>query len=235
MNDDKNITIYIDGKECIAKASETIIQAATRAGVYIPSLCYYDGIKPTGACRICTVNVNGRPVTACTTKVADGMIIENDIPELNEMRKTIIELLIVEGNHYCMFCEKSGNCDLQALAYRFKILAPRFNYEFPDRQLEATKSKLLIDRNRCVLCKRCVQEVLTDEGKQLFALSKRGNQTQVNIEETLIDEITDDVAEKAMSMCPVGAIIKKQKGYSTPIGERKYDKAPIGSKVEAKV
>ena len=83
------------------------------------------GLEPFGSCRVCTVKANGRPCSACTQPVAEGMVVENDTPELREHRKMLIEMLFVDGNHFCMFCEKSGNCELQALAYRFGITAPK--------------------------------------------------------------------------------------------------------------
>ncbi|MBD3391809.1 MAG: 2Fe-2S iron-sulfur cluster binding domain-containing protein [Chitinivibrionales bacterium] len=224
----ETVRISIDAKEYATEKGRTILEAARDNGVYIPTLCYFDGIAPTGTCRVCTVNVNGRPMAACTTPVAEGMTIENDTPELNEMRKTIIELLFVEGNHFCPSCEKSGTCDLQALAYRFKLMAPRFEYEFSQRDLDATPPKLIIERNRCILCKRCVKAIFADDGKALFAVSNRGNRAMINIDDKLAKTMSDELAEKAMNICPVGAIIKKGKGFSTPIGKRKYDTKPIG-------
>ncbi len=228
------VKFTIDGKECTGRKGQTIVQAAKDNGVYIPVLCYFEGLSPTGTCRICTVKVNGRPMAACTTPVAEGMTIENDIPELNEMRKTIVEMLFVEGNHFCPSCEKSGNCDLQALAYRYQMMAPRFEYEFSKRELDATPPKLIIERNRCILCKRCVKGIFTDDGKALFAFSNRGNKAVINIDDTLAKEMTEELAQKAMDICPVGAIIRKGKGFDTPIGKRKYDTQPIGSDVSAK-
>lgn len=227
------ITIKIDGKDVMAKAGQTILEAAKENGVYIPSLCQFDGIPPTGTCRICTVNVNGKPMAACTTRVAEGMDIENNSAELEDMRKTSVELLFVEGNHFCPSCEKSGSCDLQALAYRYQMMAPRFEFEFSKRELDASSPKLMIERNRCILCKRCVKGIRTASGKALFAFSKRGNKATINIDSTLAGEITDELAQKAMDMCPVGAILRKEKGFDVPIGQRKYDKKPIGSDIEA--
>ncbi|MBD3243116.1 MAG: 2Fe-2S iron-sulfur cluster binding domain-containing protein [Chitinivibrionales bacterium] len=228
------VKFTIDGKECTGRKGQTIVQAAKDNGVYIPVLCFFDGISPTGTCRVCTVKVNGRPMAACTTPVAEGLTIENETPELNEMRKTIIEMLFVEGNHFCPACEKSGSCDLQALAYRFQMMAPRFEYEFSKRELDATPPKLLIERNRCILCKRCVKGIFTKDGKALFAFSNRGNKAVINIDDTLAQEMTEELAQQAMDICPVGAIIRKGKGFDTPIGKRKYDTQPIGSDVSAK-
>lgn len=229
----ETIKFTIDGKECTGRPGQTIVEAARDNGVYIPVLCWLDGIAPTGTCRICTVNIGGRPMAACTTPVTDGMVIENDTPELTDMRKTIVELLFVEGNHFCPSCEKSGNCELQALAYRYRMMAPRFEYEFSRREIDATPPKLLIERNRCILCKRCVKGIFTDDGKALFAVSNRGCKAEINIDDTLAETMSDELAQKAMDICPVGAIIRKGKGFDTPIGKRKYDTQPIGSDIAA--
>lgn len=83
-----------------------MIEAARENGIYIPTLCNYPGIKPKGSCRVCSVKINGRMMTACTTPVTDGMVIENHTPEIDALRKAILELFFVEGNHFCPSCEK---------------------------------------------------------------------------------------------------------------------------------
>jgi [NiFe] hydrogenase diaphorase moiety small subunit len=88
-----------------------------------------------------------------------GMIVETDSERAGRPPRLLVEMLFVEGNHFCMFCEKSGNCELQALAYRFGITAPRFPYLFPEREVDASHPDILIDRNRCILCGRCVRAV----------------------------------------------------------------------------
>ena len=102
------VRFTIDGTECMAAKSQYIVEAAKENGIYIPTLCNYPGVKHKGGCRICTVRVNGRLMTACTTPVAEGMNIENAVKDIMELRKSIVELLMVEGNHFCPACEKSG-------------------------------------------------------------------------------------------------------------------------------
>ena len=130
------VKIIIDGKAVQAQAGQTILEAASDAGIYIPHLCYHKDLTPGGHCRVCTVKVNGKPINACTMIVGQGMVVESDTEELNEMRKNIIEMLFVEGNHICPACEKSGNCELQALAYRFQMLVPGYPYLFPKKELD---------------------------------------------------------------------------------------------------
>jgi [NiFe] hydrogenase diaphorase moiety small subunit len=163
------------------------------------------------------------------------MIVENDTEEVCELRRHLIEMLFVEGNHYCMFCEKSGNCELQAVAYRLGMTAPRFPYQFPERDVDASHPDILIDHNRCILCARCVRASRDLDGKHVFGFVGRGphKRVAVNAEARLAD--TDvNVTDRAISLCPVGAILRKRVGYTIPVGKRLYDHEPIGSDIERK-
>jgi len=133
------IKFTLDGKEITGQPGQTILKAAETAGVYIPRLCAYKDLIPRGSCRVCSVRVNGRIQAACVQTISDGMVVENDTAELREFRRAIVDMLFVEGNHYCMFCEKSGLCELQALAYRFGITAPQFPLLNPDRAIEGVR------------------------------------------------------------------------------------------------
>ncbi|MDY7011352.1 MAG: 2Fe-2S iron-sulfur cluster-binding protein, partial [Planctomycetota bacterium] len=132
------ITFTIDGVEVQGEPGQTILEAADAAGIYIPRLCSMNGLVPHGSCRVCMVTVNGKPQSACTYPIAQGILVDNDTEKLRQYRKAMIDMLFVEGNHFCMFCEKSGNCELQALAYRFGITAPQYPYMFPDREVDAS-------------------------------------------------------------------------------------------------
>jgi len=235
MKNDK-ISIIIDGTEIEAEQGQTILEAADNAGIYIPRLCYHEDLVPAGHCRICTVNVNGKPTNACNMIAADGMVIENDTDELNEERRHIIEMLFVEGNHFCPFCESSGNCELQALAYRFGMLTPTYPYLYKDVEVDASHPDVFIDRNRCVLCGRCVRASRDIDGKSVFGFVDRGINKKIAINaQHSLSETQLDAADKAASICPTGCIVVKRVGYSDPFGTRKYDHEPIGSEIEKKV
>lgn len=229
----EKIKFTIDGKECFATEGQTIIDAAADNGVYIPSLCHVRDVNPAGSCRICTVKVNGRNMTACTTPIAAGMEVVVDNPELNDMRSAIVEVLFAEGNHFCPACEKSGSCELQALGYKFQMMVPRFPYSFPKREVDASASNIYLDKNRCIMCKRCIRTVQVD-GKNVFAFKNRGVHLEINMDSELASKLSETEAQKAMDNCPVGAILKKGRGYIDPIGTRKYDKTPIGTEIESK-
>ncbi len=226
------IKFKIDGKEIVAELGQTIVEAAHANGVYIPTLCNFPGVPPKGGCRMCTIKINGRFMTSCTTPAADGMEIENNTDEINDLRKSIIELLFVSGNHFCPACEKSGNCELQALGYRYQMMVPKFPYSFPLKEVDASSPKIIKDQNRCVLCQRCMKTIKTEDGERYFAFSNRGDKLEVIMDPDLGEKMTDEIAQLAMDNCPVGSIIKKEVGFVEPIGTRKYDKEPIGTDID---
>ena len=234
-NMSEQIKFTIDGKQCTAERGANLVDAAKQNGIYIPTLCHLEGLKPAGACRICNVRVNGRHMTACTTVIMDGMVVENLVSDLEELRKMIIETLFVSGNHYCPACEKSGNCELQAMGYRYQMLAPRFPYEFEEKEVDAKADKFYIDRNRCILCKRCIRSVRSKDGKNIFAIKGRGHKAMINIDHALANKLSDEDAQAVMDICPVGSILRKERGFIDPIGKRKYDSKPIGSEIEQTV
>ena len=132
-----------------------------------------------------------------------------------------------------MFCERSGNCELQAMAYRFGISAPRYPFLFPSRAVDASHPDIMIDHNRCIRCARCVRASRDLDGKEVFGFVNRGphKELAVNAAARLVDT-TVDVTDQAMNVCPVGALLKKRTAYVVPIGRRKYDHTPIGSEIE---
>jgi len=232
---EKTITFTIDGVEVKGAPGQTIMEAADEAGIYIPRLCYEKDLTPHGSCRVCNIMVNGRPQSACTQPIADGIKVESETEANNTHRKNIVDMLFVEGNHFCMFCEKSGNCELQAVAYRLGICAPKYPFQFPKRDVDATHPDIFIDHNRCILCGRCVSASRDIDGKTVFEFVGRGTEKKVAVNsEANLGDTNMSLSDKAADVCPVGCIIKKRVGFSVPVGQRKYDAKPIGSDIEGK-
>lgn len=229
-----SFTFTVDGVEIEATEGQTIIQACDAAGVYIPRLCYHPDLPPAGHCRVCTCKIDGRIGSACTMPASHGMAVENDTPALNADRRVVIEMLFVEGNHFCPWCEKSGDCELQALGYRLGMAAPTLPYLWPRRDLDASHPDIFIDRDRCILCSRCIRASRLEDGKSVFGFEGRGIHMRLNVDARCLGETAITAADKAAKVCPVGCILIKRTSYETPYGERLFDKAPIGSDIEAR-
>ncbi|QRM20308.1 2Fe-2S iron-sulfur cluster binding domain-containing protein [Dechloromonas sp. TW-R-39-2] len=222
-------TFTIDGRVIPFEVGQTVMQAASQAGIYIPHLCYHPAFKPNGSCKLCTVKVNGRQSASCTLRAQSGMVVESDTEEINAERRMLTQMLFVEGNHFCPSCEKSGNCQLQATAYHLGMMSPHFDHFFPDRAVDASHPDILLDFNRCILCSLCVQASREVDKKQVFALSGRGIGTHliINARSGRLADTDFSLADKAAQVCPVGVILKKRTGFAVPIGQRTYDQQPI--------
>ena len=222
-------TFTIDGRDIPFTPGQTIIEAATAADVYIPHLCHNPEFKPHGSCKLCTVQVNGRNCSACTMPAAEGQQVLNNTKELNEARRSITQMLFVEGNHVCPGCEKTGNCQLQAVAYFVGMLDTHFPHFFPIRNVDASHPDVMLDLDRCILCELCVRASRDMDGKSVFGIAGRGMQSHlvVNADSGRLADTDIDVHDKAAQVCPVGAILVKRTAWQQPIGERIYDREDV--------
>lgn len=230
----ERFTITVDGVVIDATAGQSVIEACDAAGIYIPRLCHLPELPPVGHCRVCTCRIDGRALSACTTPAAKGMVVENDTPELKADRRALIEMLFAEGNHFCQFCEASGDCELQALAYLLDMVAPPFPHQWPHREVDASHPDIYIDHNRCILCSRCIRASRTLDGKSVFGFERRGIEMRITVAGGHLDESAIAAADKAVSACPVGCIVLKRTGYRVPYGKRRYDVEPIGADITAR-
>ena len=142
-----------------------------------------------------------------------------------------------EGNHLCPICEASGNCELQAMAYRLKITeANKFPYLHPVRSLDASHPDIALDTNRCIRCGRCIRASEELDGKGVFGYVGRGINRSVGVNGDNLAATNAEITDKAISpeICPVGCIIRKGVGFTTPIGEREFDRSVIGENIEGK-
>jgi [NiFe] hydrogenase diaphorase moiety small subunit len=157
--------------------------------------------------------------------------VASDTEELNGLRRTLVQMLFAEGNHFCPSCEASGNCVLQALGYDLGVLTAGFRHMFPVRPVDASHPDILLDLNRCVLCELCVRASNEVDHKGVFALSGRAidKHLVVNSESGELADTDIELTDKAMEVCPVGVIIRKRIGFAVPIGERRYDRRPISA------
>ena len=222
-------TFKLDGRNIPFEEGETVMDAALRAGEYIPHLCHNPDFPPHGSCRVCVVDVNGRHVSSCTLPAAENMDVDNSSEAIVNKRRTLLQMLFVEGNHTCPACEKSGACQLQAVAYNTGMMNPHFTHFFPKRSIDASHPDLVFYFNRCILCGLCVRVSQDVDKKSVFSISGRGLSTKMifNSPSGKAGDSELAITDKAVSVCPVGAILPKHLGYEVPIGERLYDTRPI--------
>jgi [NiFe] hydrogenase diaphorase moiety small subunit len=144
-------SILLDGLPVPFEEGQTIMDAAMAAEIFIPHLCHHPEFKPQGSCKLCTVKASGRYVSACTMPARDGMEVENNSPDLNDKRRTMLQMLFVEGNHFCPSCEKSGNCDAAGAGLRSTRCCRRISItSTPSRPVDASHPHVLLDFNRCI-------------------------------------------------------------------------------------
>lgn len=209
----QQISVRIDGELVNASAGQTILEAATANGKYIPTLCYLKGLSAVGACRVCLVEISGsnRVLPACTTPVQDGMSVTTSSPKLAQYRKIAVELLLAERNHVCAVCVSNGHCELQSMALQMGITNVRYAYNYPRLPVDLSHPRFVLDHNRCILCTRCVRACSELEGAHVWDMSARGIQSRI------ISELNQDWGTartctgcgKCVQACPTGALAQK--------------------------
>lgn len=233
-------SFQLDGAEVPFEPGDTLMQAAQRAGRYVPHLCWHEKLGQSGACRLCTVEITDakghvRRAAACTTRAAAGDRVANRTPERDADRRLLLQMLFVEGNHFCPSCEKSGDCLLQATAYEMGMHGPHFEEFYPHRPVDASHPTMWLDLNRCILCKLCVRASHEVDGKDVFAIGGHGIGAHliVNSPSGRLGDSAFAATDFAAGVCPVGAILPKRRGFVVPIGQRRFDQAPVSQQDEA--
>jgi len=207
------LTLTINGEQVSGKSDETLLEIAHQHGVAIPTLCHLDGLTDVGACRLCLVEIDGttKLSPACTTFPQEGMVVRTDTERLQKYRRMIIELLASEGNHQCAVCIVNNHCTLQNLAYEVQLTNVRFPYLYPRKELDATHPDFIIDRNRCVLCNRCVRVCHEVEGAHVWDNAGRGINCEIisDLNQPWGESASCTSCGKCVLVCPTGALIEK--------------------------
>ena len=206
------ISLTINGQQVKGKAGDTVLEVCQANGIDVPTLCHLDGLSDIGACRMCVVEIEKerRPVPACTYPAREGLVVRTDSEKLEKYRRQILELIFTEHNHFCMFCEASGDCELQNLAYRYQMDNVRYPYTFPALSVDAISNHLVIDHNRCILCGRCVRACSEVAASNTLSFSQRGWKTLVSADlEQPLGESSCRLCGACVQACPTGAIFSK--------------------------
>jgi predicted molibdopterin-dependent oxidoreductase YjgC len=204
------VTLTINGRQVTAPEGSTILEAARGAGITIPTLCHHPDLSNVGACRMCVVSVEGARglQTACTTPAVDGMVVETESEAARETRRFVLEMLLSDHPNECMTCEVNGDCELQDLAYEYEVAWPehagvRHHYPVdPD-----PNPFIVIDRNKCVLCGRCVRACAEVQNRDVWSFAHRGFSTKLvaGTDQLLLDARCESCGQ-CVAYCPVGAL-----------------------------
>lgn len=214
----KTIHLFINGKEIECVEGETLLWVALDHDIYIPNLCMMREMSdPYGACRLCYVEMESEewPVTACTIKVKEGMVVNTKGSKALRLARTAFELTLSNHPVDCAHCLKSGSCELQKIAKHLgiKLSTKKFKKFLRDRPIDETSSVLIYEPNKCVLCGRCVRYCQQKPDTGAIGFAYRGFQRWV----TTFDDQPIGLSEcgdriELAEICPVGAFVSKNKG-----------------------
>jgi len=253
MNAENLITI--NGRQLSFTRGETILEVARRNNIFIPTLCHLPGTTPTGACRICVVEVEGARalMASCTVPAAPKMVVHTQTPKVIEARRTVLELLLAAGNHNCSIraeepgtwtalqartaqydesnelCEVYGACKLQALAYRYQVRTGRLAGRPPAYPLENASPLILRDFSRCILCGRCVQACNEVQVNNAISHGFRGAKAKITaMGDASLDRSECVFCGECVQACPVGALVDQRSRYRIRPWEATHTRTTCG-------
>ncbi|MBU2464978.1 MAG: (2Fe-2S)-binding protein, partial [Bacteroidetes bacterium] len=207
-----NLTIEVNNNIITANQGDTILDALSQNGMTVPTLCHMKGLFPTGACRMCVVEVEGRRnlVTACSEPVLDGMKIKTHSARVIESRKTIVELLLSNHPDDCLYCERNGSCELQDLSEDLHIRERRISGQKNKYKLDVSSASIVRDPAKCILCGRCVRVCEEIEGVSAIEFVGRGSKTFIDTSFNHGLNLSTCVnCGQCIMVCPTGALKEK--------------------------
>jgi formate dehydrogenase major subunit len=224
----KRVKIVVDGSELTVPEGITVLEAAEKNGIHVPTLCYHSALSNWGGCRMCIVEVDGAPKLAasCVTPVRDGMEVVTTNERIIEARRTVLEFLFAERNHNCMFCPQSGDCELQKLAYELGMDHLTVSFSFNAFPTDVTNEDMVIDHNRCILCGRCVRACAELAGNYVLNFHNRGPRNLVGLDlHASREESTCYGCGVCLQVCPTGAIYNRHRTHYAVKGHSRDWKA----------
>jgi len=206
------VTLTIDGRQITVEKGKTVLQAAIEHGIKVPYYCYHPGISIDGSCRVCIVKIEkmAKLQTSCSTSVAEGMVVVTSTPDVVEARASVFEFLLINHPLDCPVCDKGGECPLQDFSYSYGPNESRM--EFPRRVFDGEGVKadvdfgptLMLNRNRCILCTRCVRFMREVDGDAQINIIDRGYGSEIaTFQEEGVHSL---LSGNLMDVCPVEAI-----------------------------
>jgi predicted molibdopterin-dependent oxidoreductase YjgC len=207
------ITLTINNQRVVAPDGATILEAARGAGIRIPTLCHHPDLSNVGACRLCVVSVErARGVqTACTTPVFDGMVVDTESKDARDTRRFVLGMLLSDHPNECMKCEVNGACELQDLVYEYDVPWPEHNGKRHAYPIDPDPNPFIfIDRNKCVLCTRCVRACAEMQNRDVWNMADRGfgSKLVAGADQNLLDARCESCGQ-CVAYCPVGALYDK--------------------------
>ncbi len=206
------ITIEVNDKKLEAKQGETVLSALKRAGISVPTLCYLDGMTPTGACRMCVVEIDGFAdlIPSCAFPVSDGMKIQTDSPRVLNARKTIVELLLANHPDDCLYCPRNMNCELQNLSEIAGVTDRKFLAKKSEHSLDFSSPSIIRDPEKCILCGRCVRVCEEVQGVSAIDFIGRGSRAIVATAFNEGINVSNCIfCGQCINVCPTGALTEK--------------------------
>ena len=211
------VHLQIDGKTIEVPEGTTVLRAADQNGIEIPRLCDHPALKPFGSCRVCLVEVQGMRTLqpSCTLPASENMVVKTSTPAVNEARKFVLGLLFSERNHFCPFCQQTGgDCELQNTALDHEMthwpIAPSWK-KFP---VDASNPDILVDHNRCILCRRCVRACGDLVGMATLGFEERGSESM------LMADLGSPLGASSciscgvcVQVCPTGTLTDRHSAY----------------------
>ena len=220
----KTVKIIMDEKELTVPDGITILEAAQRNNIHIPTLCHHPALSNWGGCRMCVVEVDGSPKLAasCVMPVREGMEVVTTNERIVESRRTVLEFLFAERNHNCMFCPQSGDCELQTLAYELGMDHLTMSFSFNSFPTDVTNEYMTIDHNRCILCGRCVRACAEIAGTHVLNFHNRGPRNLVGLDLHDSREASSCYGcGVCLQVCPTGAITSRYRTHYAVKGHAK--------------
>ncbi len=203
------VKVKIDGREVVVDKGTNLVEVGKKAGVFVPHFCYHPGLPIAGNCRICLCEIEGRPklVAGCATPAEDGMNVLTQTTKVREARRAVMEFLLIHHPLDCPMCDKGGECTLQDYTVLMGPSRTRFGFEKLTWPEEDVGGKLILNKNRCILCLRCVNLCKEVAGEPEIAILARGEETYIGTVGGRM--ITNELVGNIADICPVGALTSK--------------------------